>query len=189
MSATPTHAEIDAAVRRVLAGDRDAFVVVVDGCQDAVWRVVATILEDRAATEELVHRAFIRAYERLESYAIGSDPIAWLATIARNLARNHLRDRQRERQRLHLYQESVLATSEHAATWQAEDARLRQSLAECRESLAADAQEALRLFYSDDLPIAAVATRLGRSDAATQKLLSRVRIALRDCVARKQAAS
>ncbi len=183
------HAVLDVAIARVLAGDREAFATVIEACQDAVWRVLATLLEDRAATEDLVHRTFIRAYEALPSYVPGSDPVAWLATIARNLARNYLRDRQRERRRLRLYQEELLSQSGDNEAWRERDAALHHSLAECREQLTADAQEALHLFYADDLPIAAVAERLGRSDAATQKLLSRVRLLLRDCVARKQVAS
>ncbi len=178
-------AALDAAVARVLTGDREAFASVVDAGQDAVWRVAAQLLQDRALTEELVQSAFVRAYERLATYVPGTDLIAWLVTIARNVVRNHLRDRQRERQRLHLYQEDLLARSGAVTEWKEEDERLQRDLAACRALLPGDAQEALRLFYAESLPIAAIATRLGRSEAAAQKLLSRVRLSLRDCVQRK----
>jgi RNA polymerase sigma-70 factor (ECF subfamily) len=163
--------------------------MVVEHCQDAVWRVVAPLLEDRLATEDLVHRTFIRAYERLDAYALGTDIQAWLVTMARNLARNHLRDRSREQRRVTLYQESLSAASEPDASWHSTQELLRRSLEECRDQLDDVAQEALRLFYAEDLSIALVATRLGRSEGATQKLLSRIRIALRACLARKQGAS
>ncbi len=188
MQNPPGPAALDAAVARVLAGDREAFASVVDAGQDAVWRVAAQLLQDRAMTEELVQAAFVRAYERLATYAAGTDLIAWLVTIARNVVRNHLRDRQRERLRLHLYQEDLLARSGAVTEWRDEDERLQRDLAACRALLPGDAQEALRLFYSEDLPIAAVATRLGRTEAAAQKLLSRVRLSLRDCVQRRLAA-
>jgi RNA polymerase sigma-70 factor (ECF subfamily) len=180
---------LDAAVSRVLAGDREAFAIIVTGCQDQVWRVIALLLDHRSQTEELVQAAFVRAYDRLESYQLGTDLVAWIITIARNLARNALRDRQRERQRLQLYHQSLLAQggalAEDEPGMGAGDGQLRTALDACRAQLAPDAQEALRLVYQEDHAIAAVANRLGRSDAATQKFLSRIRLALRDCVLRR----
>ncbi len=182
---------LDAAVSRVLAGDREAFAIIVTGCQDQVWRVLAVLLDHRSQTEELVQAAFVRAYDHLESYRPGTDLRAWIITIARNLARNAVRDRQRERQRLQLYHQALLAQGGALAPDGADagshDGQLRTALAACRALLDPDAQEALRLVYQEDHAIAMVAARLGRTDAATQKFLSRIRLSLRDCVLRRMA--
>jgi RNA polymerase sigma-70 factor (ECF subfamily) len=180
---------VEAAIARVLAGDRDAFAVIVNACQDQVWRVIALLLDNRASTEDLVQASFVRAYDRLEQYTPGTDVTAWIITIARNLARNALRDRQRERKRLHHYHQSLLAQGGAIGPDEAsagdDDQPLRSALAACRSQLGPDAQAALRLVYQEDLAIREVASQLGRSDAATQKFLSRIRLALRDCVQRR----
>ena len=188
MQNAPGPAALDAAVALVLAGDRAAFASVVEAGQDAVWRVAAQLLQDRALTEELVQAAFVRAHERLATYGPGTGLLAWLVTIARNVVRNHLRDRQREHPRLPLYLEDLLARSGAVSAWKDEDERLQRDLAACRARLPGDAQEALRLFYDEDLPIAALASRLGRSEAAAQELLARARLYLRDGVQRRVAA-
>ena len=181
--------QLDAAVSRVLSGDREAFAEIVMACQDRVWRVLALLLDHRSQTEELVQAAFVRAYDHLESYHLGTDLAAWIVTIARNLARNAARDANRERQRLQRFHQVLLSQGGALAPDDAEagrdDDRLRAALAACRSQLAPDAQDALRLIYQEEYAIAAVATHLGRSQAATQKFLSRIRLSLRDCVMRR----
>ena len=59
---------------------------------------------------------------------------------------------------------------------------MMQALTHCRDTLSPPATEALELRYEEGKGFAEIANQLGRSLAATRQLLSRVRIALRECV-------
>lgn len=179
--------ELDAVVAQVLAGDTEGYGRIVAATQEVVWRVVVQLLADKSTADELVQRTYIQAYEQLDRYLPGNDLVAWLVTIARNLTRNHLRDQARARRRLDLYREHLLSRAEDPASWMEEDDRWRSALDACRRALDGDAAEALRLCYEERLDIAGVADRIGRTPAATQKLLSRLRALLRDCILDKVA--
>src|SRR5687767_13698456 len=86
----------DDIVRRVIAGDTAAFAAIVRRHKDEVWKVAAALLEDRAATEGLVHHTLSQAYTRLDGYEAGRDFGRWIKAIARNLARHELRRARRE---------------------------------------------------------------------------------------------
>jgi RNA polymerase sigma-70 factor (ECF subfamily) len=172
----------EAVVRRVLGGDTEAFALLVERHEAAVWRIVAAGLGERGSVENLVQQCFVSAYETLGRYRPGHDFGAWLRGIARNLAREELRRLGRESRRLSSYRAYLLALYEDDAAAGAEEDRLARALARCREGLAPPAAQALSLRYDRGLDLAAVAAALGRTLVATRQLLFRTRLALRLCV-------
>ena len=182
---------IDAVVARVTAGDVEAYAEVIQRYQEVAWRIAAFALYDRAATEDLVQQVFVSAFEHLSSYQQGRDFGAWLRTIARNQVRKELRRRGRDVRKLRSYHAYLAARFERAdeAELRAHDERLRQALARCREELAAPSQSALLLRYEQAQGFAAVAEALGRTIAATRQLLTRTRLALRQCIEQRMAHS
>ena len=73
-------------VRAVLAGDREAFRVLVDRESTAVIRACYRILGDRHEAEDIAQEAFVTAYRSLASWR-GDGPFgAWLTRIAVRLA-------------------------------------------------------------------------------------------------------
>lgn len=128
---------------------------------------------DRELAEELAQQTFVEA---LRSHARwdGRDPVNWLIGIARHRLIDHLRGRERrERGLLRL-----LSLAHPRVTWvgptEPDDA-LSAALA----SLPAAQRAAVLLRYVDDLPVRQVARLLGRTEKATESLLSRGREALR----------
>ena len=87
------------AVRAVLAGDRQAFGVLVDRHLPSVVGVVSRIVCNRADAEDLAQDTFVRAFQRLSQYGQAHSFRNWLLKIATNLALNHLQARRRERSR------------------------------------------------------------------------------------------
>ena len=73
-------------VDAVLAGDRDAFRVLVDREGPAVVAACARILGDRAEAEDVAQEAFVIAYRSLSTWRADGAFGAWLSRIAVRLA-------------------------------------------------------------------------------------------------------
>ena len=71
----------DEIIRRVLAGEVDLFVELINRYQQHVGRIVAGHVR-RDMVEEVAHDAFVRAYSSLSTYSFRTPFSHWLATIA-----------------------------------------------------------------------------------------------------------
>ena len=71
-------------VRAVLAGDKEAYGALVRAHSATVFRVAFRIIGNEADAEEIVQEAFLRGYQRLESYQGRSAFGTWIYRIAVN---------------------------------------------------------------------------------------------------------
>lgn len=76
-------------VRRTLAGDREAFRLIVLRHQAPLAELVFRQTGDRAGTEDMVQEALLRAYKALDRFDPRFRLSTWLARIALNVARDH----------------------------------------------------------------------------------------------------
>lgn len=90
----PADPAVEALVARARSGDLTAFNTLVLRFQDGVYGLTLRMLGDPAAADDATQDAFIRAWQRLETFRGGSFR-AWLFTIAANRARDELRRRSR----------------------------------------------------------------------------------------------
>lgn len=77
-------------VRAVLAGNKDAYGALVRTHSATVFRVAFRILGNEAEAEEIVQEAFLRGYQRLESFKERSGFGTWIYRIAVNCALNRI---------------------------------------------------------------------------------------------------
>ena len=77
-------------VRAVLAGDKEAYGALVRAHSATVFRVAFRIIGNEADAEEIVQEAFLRGYQRLESYQERSSFGTWVYRIAVNCALNRI---------------------------------------------------------------------------------------------------
>jgi RNA polymerase sigma-70 factor (ECF subfamily) len=77
-----------AIVREVLAGDKDAYGTLVTRHSQNVFRVAFRITGDEADADEVVQEAFLRGYQRLQSFESRSEFGTWIYRIAVNCALN-----------------------------------------------------------------------------------------------------
>jgi RNA polymerase sigma-70 factor (ECF subfamily) len=85
-----------AAVTQVLAGDKDAFRVLVDRHSRTIFRVVYRMIGNAHDSEEIVQETFLRAYKSLANFELRSNFSTWLYRIAVNRSLDFLAARRVE---------------------------------------------------------------------------------------------
>src|SRR6476660_756874 len=93
-----------AVVAQVLAGDRDAFRVLVDRHSRSIFRVFYRMTGNQQDTEELVQETFLRAYKSLERFELRANFSTWVYRIAVNRTLDFLNARKTQMQTKETYQ-------------------------------------------------------------------------------------
>ena len=100
IEASATQAVTDAfAVERTLAGDRDAYRVLVDRYSLYIYRLAFRMTGNSHDAEEVVQEAFMRGYQKLTQFAGNSNFGTWVYRIAANYAIDRIRQRKVEEAR------------------------------------------------------------------------------------------
>ncbi len=181
-------AAVEALVARAQGGDLTAFNALVLRFQDAVYGLSLRMLGDPASAEDVAQDAFIRAWQRLETFRGGSFR-SWLFTIAANRARDELRRRGR---RPALSLDEARDDPDRAdidppdagptAHELVEQAELRRALEAALRTLPDDWREVVVLADIQGLNYAEVATVTGIPVGTVKSRLSRARGRLRDVI-------
>jgi RNA polymerase sigma-70 factor, ECF subfamily len=87
-----------AVVAQVLAGDRDAFRVLVNRHSRSIFRVVYRMTGNQQDAEELVQETFLRAYKSLERFELRANFSTWVYRIAVNRTLDFLNARKTQMQ-------------------------------------------------------------------------------------------
>jgi RNA polymerase sigma-70 factor (ECF subfamily) len=158
----------DAVVRRVRAGDVEAFALLVDRYHARLARYAVHLLGDRAEAEEQVQEAFVRAYRSLDRYEEREQFGPWILRILVNRCRSALARNARR--------------SAAAAAW-AQDASessvaldqsgLREELAAALARLPGEQREAVVLRYAQDLGYEEIAAITGVGISALKMRVKR----------------
>jgi len=90
------------AVERTLAGERDAYRVLVERHSRNVFRLAYRMTGNRHDAEEIVQEAFLRAYQKLRQFAGNANFGTWVYRIAANYAIDRMRQRSGEESRRQL---------------------------------------------------------------------------------------
>jgi RNA polymerase sigma-70 factor (ECF subfamily) len=84
------------AIQQVLAGNRDAYRVLMDRHFLSVHRITFRITGNQDDAEEAAQEAFLRAYNKLSSFRLDSTFSTWITRIAMNTALNLVERRNRD---------------------------------------------------------------------------------------------
>jgi RNA polymerase sigma-70 factor (ECF subfamily) len=88
------------AVERTLAGDRDAYRVLVERHGRMVYRMAYRMTGNAHEAEEVVQEAFVRGYQKLKQFAGQANFATWVYRIAANYAIDRMRQRKVEESRI-----------------------------------------------------------------------------------------
>jgi RNA polymerase sigma-70 factor (ECF subfamily) len=87
------------AIELTLAGDREAFRVLVERHSVSVFRLAYRLTGNRHDAEEVVQEAFLRAYQKLEQFESRANFGTWVYRIAANYAIDRMRQKRTEESR------------------------------------------------------------------------------------------
>jgi RNA polymerase sigma-70 factor, ECF subfamily len=93
-----------AVVAQVLAGDRDAFRVLVERHSRSIFRVVYRMTRNQQDAEEILQETFLRAYKSLQRFESRSNFGTWLYRIAVNRTLDLLNSKKAQKQMKEAYQ-------------------------------------------------------------------------------------
>jgi len=79
-----------ALLSRARRGDSDAFGTLVRDYQTSVFNVCYRLLGERREAEDMTQEAFVRAYQRLDTFDVARPFGPWIRRVAANLCLNHL---------------------------------------------------------------------------------------------------
>ncbi len=172
----------EAAVERCLKGDRDAFSLLVEKYQNAVYGLCYHIVGDFTDAQDLTQEAFVRAYLDLAKIRDLSKFASWLYRLTVNVCRMWLRQRKRED---NLSVEAFARTGElpgegESPAEHAENEELRLSIAKAIGSLSEKNRLAATLYYIDGLSHKEIGNFLDLSSSAVKSRLHRARKQLRE---------
>jgi RNA polymerase sigma-70 factor (ECF subfamily) len=161
-----------AAVVRDEARFRDWY----DATLPRIYRYLAArCAGDDTLAEELTQQTFVEAIRQRDRFDGRSDVVTWMCAIGRNKLVDHYRRHGRDLRR----HERLIADHPQATEgpWRAAEARdaVRAAVA----VLPADQRLALLFRYLDGLSVRDVARALGRSEKATESLITRARAGFR----------
>lgn len=88
--------ELDRLLLCVGTGDREALARLYEATKGAVYAAALGVLENHHAAQDVTQDTFVRLWEHAPGYRSQGSPMAWILTIARNLALSALRREARQ---------------------------------------------------------------------------------------------
>lgn len=145
-----------------------------------VFRYVATLVPNVTDAEDIVQQTAIALWEKFEAYDPSQPFTPWACRFALNKARQWIERRQRWQALLdHGLAEEL---SQRRQELQPEFEQRLKHLEGCLGKLPEGQRSLVEGYYYERASIQTLAERSGRSEAATYKMLQRVRHALLLCV-------
>ena len=164
-------------VRRVLAGDAEAFTGIVERWQRPLVNLAYRFCRDRGQAEDLAQEAFLRAFTRLHQWRNDARFSTWLYAVALNVFRSGT-GRGTRRERPLEKGDDAGSSSEPLAGVEARqrDALVRRLV----RTLPRRYREVMILFYFLDQNVAEAAAVLGLPEGTFKARLHRGRVLLRN---------
>src|SRR6266498_3048907 len=153
------------------AGNPEAFARLYDAYVERVTRYVYFRVSEAIDTEDLVAQVFLKAWENLDRYKMGTSPfIAWLYTIARNLVIDHYRTKKNA---LPLEEAIALPSDMEMPDEEAQTRFDLQAMRDALQFLTSDQQQALILKYIAGLPNDSIAKIMKKQEGTVRGLQMR----------------
>ena len=179
---TPSDEEEASLVARAIQGDETAFARLYDTYHDRIYRYVYCRVRNDQDAEDLTQKVFLLAWRALGRYRrTGSSLVAWLITIAHNVAVSALRSRtwtgglEQE-----LPETANAADPERALIERIEQERVRRAILR----LSSDQQQVITMRFLEDFDYREIAAAMGKSEGNVRVIHHRALQQLRILLAR-----
>ena len=173
--------DLDALLRRVARGDRDAFATVYELTKSRVFGLVVRVLRDAGYSEETTQEIYLEVWRTASEYdPTKGSALAWLMTMAHRRAIDRVRAEQAGSRRESRYGAANVDPASDAAHDPVADSAIagdeRRRVTECLEVLTDAQRQCIELAYYGGLTYTEVSQRL---TANLSTIKSRIRDALR----------
>lgn len=168
-------------VELVLRGNRDAFGILVRRYQGSIYNLMYRMCRSSEDAADLAQEAFIKAYEKLETFKTDKRFFPWLYAIGLN----HARDYSRKRKLITgLTDEEMETLDITGGADQTQDRMIQnldlERLSKAVQRLPIDYREAVVLRYQNDMALSEVAEVLGISLSGAKMRVHRALAKLRE---------
>ncbi len=191
--ATDLATELQALIGRIALGDRAAFERLYTLVRSPLFAVVLRIHNDRAQAEDILQDVFIKIWHGARTYDMNrSNPMGWLASVARYRAIDSLRERATQpalsslsRFNAEGEEQDLLAATPSELAGPAkvhEDKQSAAQLHRCMEALTAEQRQCLALAYVQGYSHAEVAAHLSFPLGSVKSWVRRGLLALQQCM-------
>ncbi|MEI6233038.1 MAG: sigma-70 family RNA polymerase sigma factor [Planctomycetota bacterium] len=183
---------LNAAVARVLAGDKDAYAEIVSAFQDMLLAFAAFRVADGDMADEVVQQTFIRAYEQLDKYQQDKDFGQWLRTICKFMIMAELKRCSSDSYNRRNYGDHIRGVLSQAALEtfdEHESSDTAKLLEACMKNLPERSQAVLNMRYEQKLPASTIGDRFGQSEGWVATVLFRLRGELKKCIEQRMKAA
>lgn len=172
-------------VRRVLAGERALFELLMRRYNRRVYRAVRGVLRDEHEAEDAMQQAYLQAYDHLGEFAGASSFSTWLTRIAINEALACMRKGRRLSVVDEIFEvaEDVMRSPSESPEDRAVAQESMHLLELAVDELTPPYRAAFMLREVEQLSTAETAASLGITEEAVRLRLHRARLALRDSLA------
>lgn len=184
--ATIDSREDSALIAEVLAGNDEAFRVLVERYQERVLRMLAKFTRDRMEAEDLGQDVFVKVFRKLHTFQQDSAFYTWVYRIAVNTATDYLARRSRRRLRLVEDEAMLDAPSERGegAAAAVLDEEMRRVTRQVLDELPEKYRTILILREYEDLSYIAMSEVLGCSIGTVESRLFRARQRFKEALER-----
>jgi len=177
--APPTERTDAQVVLDVLAGDRDAFRILVRRYGDVLYGHALRMSRSADVAADLVQRALVKGYQKLGTCDDPARVGAWLFRILANLSLDHVRSPRRKDVSLQQIPE-IPSDRSPDPSGDAARAEFRERLEQAMQRLTPEQREAFLLKHVDGLPYDEISILMGLSVPALKMRVHRARETLRD---------
>ena len=87
---------LESLLARIAKGDKEALGELYERTHAAVFGFAMSMASTPADAEDVLHDTYLAVYSSAESYTAKGKPMAWIMTIAKNLARMRMRKARRQ---------------------------------------------------------------------------------------------
>ncbi len=88
--------ELERKIVDLQSGDGSAFDYIYEQTYKTVYFSALYIVRDKGYAEDILQETYLKAMANINSYKVGTNFVAWIVRIAKNLALNHVKRAKRE---------------------------------------------------------------------------------------------
>ena len=179
-------ARIEKAIHQVLNGNLEAFRDIISETSVLLRACISMFVYDHHTVDDVLSEVYVRIYQQIDSYEIGSNFTAWIKAIASNVAMTTRNLSAREKDCQQRYRNEVLDCINGLAQSERNLGMLEeqfQILGKCLGRLESKVRSWVDLYYFRGQPLELVASASGTSVNTVAVGLHRARKALANCMA------